>query len=140
MSYRPDRYKDCHSSQLRVPLVTDYSFYILDTIYPNGHVSTYNCVALQDSNSAVDACIFLITTVSMRLTTIVNPDTSRLYVDCLFGFIQEACCVGMEAALRKSDAVITAYRAHGWTYVRGVSMAGVLAELTGELIDFIRCH
>ena len=45
--------------------------------------------------------------------------------------IQEACCVGMEAVLRPTDAVITAYRAHGWTYVRGVSMAAILAELTG---------
>ena len=32
----------------------------------------------------------------------------------------------------KKDAVITAYRAHGWTYVRGVSLVGVLAELTGR--------
>ena len=33
---------------------------------------------------------------------------------------------------RKKDAVITAYRAHGWTYLRGVSLFGVLAELTGR--------
>lgn len=45
---------------------------------------------------------------------------------------QEACCVGMEASLRKEDAVITAYRAHGWTYMRGVPILGVLAELTGR--------
>lgn len=45
---------------------------------------------------------------------------------------QEACCVGMESAIKKSDAVITAYRAHGWTYIRGVSPTGVLAELTGR--------
>ncbi|WAR07517.1 ODPA-like protein [Mya arenaria] len=45
---------------------------------------------------------------------------------------QEACCVGMEAALTKEDAVITAYRAHGWAYIRGISLVGVLAELTGR--------
>jgi len=45
---------------------------------------------------------------------------------------QEACAVGMEAAIRKSDAVITSYRAHGWTYLRGVSVKSVLAELTGR--------
>lgn len=45
---------------------------------------------------------------------------------------QEACCVGMEAALTPDDAVITAYRAHGWAYVRGISVLGVLAELTGR--------
>ena len=32
----------------------------------------------------------------------------------------------------KTDAVITAYRAHGWTYIRGVSLRGVLSELTGR--------
>jgi len=45
---------------------------------------------------------------------------------------QEAVCVGMEAALRPTDAVITAYRAHGWTFVRGISPLGVIAELTGR--------
>lgn len=45
---------------------------------------------------------------------------------------QEAVCVGMSAALRPTDAVITAYRAHGWTYCRGISPLGVLAELTGR--------
>ena len=38
----------------------------------------------------------------------------------------------MEAAITPEDAVITAYRAHGWTYVRGISPLGVLAELTGS--------
>ncbi|KAL4232653.1 Pyruvate dehydrogenase E1 component subunit alpha [Mactra antiquata] len=45
---------------------------------------------------------------------------------------QEACAVGMEAALTSDDAVITAYRAHGWAYIRGISILGVLAELTGR--------
>jgi pyruvate dehydrogenase E1 component alpha subunit len=45
---------------------------------------------------------------------------------------QEACCVGINASLRPTDAVITAYRAHGWTYMRGISIHGVLAELTGR--------
>ncbi|XP_055356521.1 probable pyruvate dehydrogenase E1 component subunit alpha, mitochondrial isoform X2 [Paramacrobiotus metropolitanus] len=45
---------------------------------------------------------------------------------------QEACAVGMEAALRRDDPVITAYRAHGWTLTRGATMVQVLAELTGR--------
>lgn len=45
---------------------------------------------------------------------------------------QEAVCVGMKAALEDGDSVITAYRAHGWTYIMGVSLVGVLAELTGR--------
>jgi pyruvate dehydrogenase E1 component alpha subunit len=38
----------------------------------------------------------------------------------------------MKAAFHENDSVITAYRAHGWTYVMGVSLLGVLAELTGR--------
>lgn len=45
---------------------------------------------------------------------------------------QEGVCVGMKKAFRPNDAVITAYRAHGWTYIMGVSPVGVLAELTGK--------
>jgi len=33
--------------------------------------------------------------------------------------------------MRNTDAVITSYRAHGWTYIRGIPFAGVLGELTG---------
>lgn len=45
---------------------------------------------------------------------------------------QEAVAVGIENALTKDDMIITAYRAHGWTYVRGVPPLGVLSELTGR--------
>ncbi|KAJ8685804.1 hypothetical protein QAD02_021597 [Eretmocerus hayati] len=38
----------------------------------------------------------------------------------------------MVAALRPQDSVITAYRAHGWTYLMGVPPVGVLSELTGR--------
>ena len=38
----------------------------------------------------------------------------------------------MKAALDPNDSVITAYRAHGWTYIMGVPLLGVLAELTGR--------
>merc|ERR1711915_336761 len=45
---------------------------------------------------------------------------------------QEACCVGMENAIEETDDVITSYRAHGWTYMRGIPVSGVLAELFGR--------
>ncbi|XP_076819241.1 pyruvate dehydrogenase E1 component subunit alpha, mitochondrial-like [Clavelina lepadiformis] len=45
---------------------------------------------------------------------------------------QEACCVGTEAALTPEDDVITAYRAHGWAYIRGVPVSSILAELFGR--------
>ncbi len=45
---------------------------------------------------------------------------------------QEAIAVGMQAALRPQDTVITAYRDHGWAFARGVSIHSILAELAGE--------
>ena len=45
---------------------------------------------------------------------------------------QEACAVGMRAAMRPQDSIISAYRVHGWTYLMGVSPVGVIAELTGR--------
>lgn len=45
---------------------------------------------------------------------------------------QEAVSVGIEAALTKDDAVITAYRCHGLTYTRGASVRSIIAELLGR--------
>ncbi|XP_055843268.1 pyruvate dehydrogenase E1 component subunit alpha, mitochondrial-like [Episyrphus balteatus] len=68
----------------------------------------------------------------------IENASSALYKDKIIrGFChlysgQEACCVGMKAAMRNSDSIITSYRAHGWSYVMGVSAHGILAELTGR--------
>ena len=40
--------------------------------------------------------------------------------------------MGMNDALLKDDSVITAYRAHGWTFIKGRSIKEVLSELTGK--------
>ncbi|ALC40186.1 l-1-G0334 [Drosophila busckii] len=45
---------------------------------------------------------------------------------------QEACAVGLCAALREQDNLIGGYRIHGYAYLMGVSAVGVLAELTGK--------
>ncbi|XP_062335948.1 pyruvate dehydrogenase E1 component subunit alpha, mitochondrial-like isoform X5 [Osmerus eperlanus] len=45
---------------------------------------------------------------------------------------QEACAVGIEAGINLSDHLITAYRAHGYTYTRGVPVKEIMAELTGR--------
>ena len=45
---------------------------------------------------------------------------------------QEACCVGMESGIRRNDSVITAYRAHGWSYTRGIPVKKIIAELCGK--------
>ncbi|KAF9581113.1 alpha subunit of pyruvate dehydrogenase [Lunasporangiospora selenospora] len=45
---------------------------------------------------------------------------------------QEAVAVGMETALTAQDNIITAYRCHGFTYMRGGSITSILAELLGR--------
>ncbi|KAG0234980.1 mitochondrial pyruvate dehydrogenase E1 component beta subunit [Mortierella sp. GBAus27b] len=45
---------------------------------------------------------------------------------------QEAVAVGMETALTPEDKIITAYRCHGFTYMRGGSITSILAELLGR--------
>ncbi|PNF19143.1 putative pyruvate dehydrogenase E1 component subunit alpha, mitochondrial [Cryptotermes secundus] len=51
---------------------------------------------------------------------------------------QEACAVGMKAAMRPQDSIISAYRVHGWTYLMGVEPVGVIAELTGRQSGCVR--
>uniref|UniRef100_A0A8C5KIK9 Pyruvate dehydrogenase E1 component subunit alpha, testis-specific form, mitochondrial n=1 Tax=Jaculus jaculus TaxID=51337 RepID=A0A8C5KIK9_JACJA len=46
--------------------------------------------------------------------------------------LQEACCVGLEAGINPTDHLITSYRAHGFTFTRGLSVREILAELTGR--------
>lgn len=45
---------------------------------------------------------------------------------------EEAVAVGMQSSFRTVDSVITSYRCHGWTYLMGVSVLGVLSELAGR--------
>merc|ERR1711910_48092 len=51
---------------------------------------------------------------------------------------QEAVYVGMGACLGDHDSVITSYRAHGLTYIMGVPVSEVLAELTGRSSGCVR--
>ncbi|RHZ88531.1 hypothetical protein Glove_22g128 [Diversispora epigaea] len=45
---------------------------------------------------------------------------------------QEAACVGIEAAITRDDAIITAYRCHGYAMTRGALPRNIFAELTGK--------
>ena len=45
---------------------------------------------------------------------------------------QEAVVVGMQAALQKTDSVITGYRDHGHMIAAGIDPKAVMAELTGR--------
>jgi pyruvate dehydrogenase E1 component alpha subunit len=46
---------------------------------------------------------------------------------------QEAIVAGMESAIKKEDAVVTAYRQHGIALGRGLSSSSCLAELCGKI-------
>ena len=45
---------------------------------------------------------------------------------------QEAIATGIEHAITKEDAIITAYRCHGFAYLRGATIKSVIAELLGR--------
>merc|ERR1712150_361409 len=51
---------------------------------------------------------------------------------------QEAVCVGIKGGIRDVDTVITSYRAHGFAYMMGISVLGVLSELTGKISGCVR--
>jgi len=74
----------------------------------------------------------------MKMIRLMETTAGNLYkAKIIRGFChlysgQEAIAVGMEGAITPEDSIITAYRAHGWAYVRGVSPHRVLAELTGR--------
>ncbi|KAJ3130534.1 alpha subunit of pyruvate dehydrogenase [Nowakowskiella sp. JEL0407] len=46
---------------------------------------------------------------------------------------QEAIAAGMESAITQEDAIITAYRCHGFTYARGASAFSCFSELMGRV-------
>merc|ERR1712142_733561 len=94
-------------------------------------------------------------------TTLTREDGLRLYLDmvtvrrmetaaanmykekAIRGFChlcsgQEAIYSGIGAALREQDSVITSYRAHGFTYVMGIPVIGVLGELAGKKSGVLR--
>lgn len=45
---------------------------------------------------------------------------------------QEAVAVGIEHSIARDDSLITAYRAHGFTYMRGGSVRSIIGELLGK--------
>lgn len=74
----------------------------------------------------------------MQLIRRVEEEAARAYVQGkIGGFLhlyigQEAIATGTEAAIRKTDWVITTYRDHGFSLVRGTSARAVVAELYGK--------
>ncbi len=68
----------------------------------------------------------------------VEEEAARAYVQGkIGGFLhlyigQEAIAVGTEAAIQRTDNVITTYRDHGFALARGTSPRAVIAELFGK--------
>eukprot|EP00122_Pirum_gemmata_P000541 Pgem_evm1s483 len=46
--------------------------------------------------------------------------------------MQEAVAVGIEAVCKPQDTIITSYRCHGYTYLRGIEPKYIIAELLGR--------
>lgn len=74
----------------------------------------------------------------MMLIRRMENECSNLYKSKLIrGFLhlcvgQEAVNVGLHAAMRPEDHLITAYRCHGYCYLMGQSVLSILAELAGR--------
>ncbi len=74
----------------------------------------------------------------MQLIRRIEEEAARAYVQGkIGGFLhlyigQEAIAVGTEAAIQKTDNVITTYRDHGFALARGTSARAIVAELFGK--------
>jgi len=74
----------------------------------------------------------------MHLIRRLEEEAARAYVQGkIGGFLhlyigQEAIAVGTEAAIRKSDFVVTTYRDHGFALVRGTPPGAIMSELFGK--------
>lgn len=56
----------------------------------------------------------------------------KIWGFCHLSVGQEAVAVGIESAVTKQDTVITSYRCHGFTHMRGSPVKDILAELMGK--------
>src|SRR6186713_2829737 len=74
----------------------------------------------------------------MQLIRRLEEEAARAYVQGkIGGFLhlyigQEAIATGTEAAIKKTDYVITTYRDHGFALVRGTPARAIVAELYGK--------
>jgi pyruvate dehydrogenase E1 component alpha subunit len=94
--------------------------------------------AAEAAPAAVDAAELLQLYRDMLLIRRFEEKAGQMYgMGLIGGFChlyigQEAVVVGMQAAIRPGDAVITSYRDHGHMLACGMDPKGVMAELTGR--------
>ncbi|KAK7517279.1 dehydrogenase E1 component-domain-containing protein [Phyllosticta citriasiana] len=74
----------------------------------------------------------------MIATRRMEMAADRLYKEkkirgfCHLSTGQEAVATGMEHAVTKADKIITAYRCHGYAYMRGGTVKSIIGELLGR--------
>ncbi len=100
--------------------------------------STKDKPKLSANNSKGDIKLYEKLYHDMLLIRRVEEEAARAYSQGkIGGFLhlyigQEAIAVGTEAAIQKSDYLLTAYRDHGHAMARGMKAGAVLAELYGK--------
>lgn len=70
--------------------------------------------------------------------TLLHYSQQKIRGFCHVYIGQEAIAAGMVTALRKEDAVVTAYRQHGIALSRGISARKCLAELFGKVTGSVK--
>ncbi|KND04035.1 pyruvate dehydrogenase (acetyl-transferring) E1 component, alpha subunit [Spizellomyces punctatus DAOM BR117] len=105
--------------------------------FPESHYAYHNCGPIPlESTATKDELVELYRT--MAVIRRLETASDQLYKAKLIrGFChlstgQEAVATGMSAGISKDDSIITAYRCHGFTLVRGASPTSILAELMGR--------
>ncbi|KAJ3278995.1 alpha subunit of pyruvate dehydrogenase [Borealophlyctis nickersoniae] len=105
--------------------------------FPETHFAMHNCEPVPLKTTATkDELIDLY----KMMVSIRHLETAcdQLYKSkmirgfCHLSTGQEAVAAGMEAAITKEDAIITAYRCHGFALTRGQSATAIIAELMGR--------
>ncbi|KAI9477716.1 MAG: dehydrogenase E1 component-domain-containing protein [Benjaminiella poitrasii] len=109
----------------------------LNITLPESSFETYNCDKPSlEVEVTKDQLIDMYTKMSIMRRMEVTADglykAKKIRGFCHLCNGQEAVSVGMEAAITHDDHVITAYRCHGFTYLRGGTVESILAELMGR--------
>uniref|UniRef100_A0A915DK74 pyruvate dehydrogenase (acetyl-transferring) n=1 Tax=Ditylenchus dipsaci TaxID=166011 RepID=A0A915DK74_9BILA len=74
----------------------------------------------------------------MKVIRLMEESASNLWKEkkvrgfCHLYSGEEACAVGIVAAMDTEDAVITTYRCHAWAYLMKISVGDILSEITGR--------